>query len=109
MSVRDDLSRKISELPGVVGRETSRRGHGPTFFHDQREIAHFHGEGRLDIRLTREVIRRRLHEGGMGPHVRTRGPSADWVSVELATAEDFPLILELVRVAALAADPATTL
>jgi len=96
MSVRDELERRLTEIPGVV-RRPSRRGHGDTYFTGNREIAHFHGDQRLDVRLTREQIHQRVAERAFDERVRVRGPSADWVAVRVAEVEDLPLALSLVE------------
>jgi hypothetical protein len=96
MSVRDELERKLTEIPGVV-RRPSRRGHGHTYFTGDREIAHFHGELRLDVRLTKERIRQRLAERAFDERVHIRGPSADWVAVTVVGGQDIALALSLVR------------
>jgi hypothetical protein len=96
VSVREELERKLLEIPGVA-RGPSRVGHGAAYFSGDREIAHFHGDERMDIRLTRELIRVRKQEGGFDERVRTRGPSADWVELFVRRVQDIPLALELVE------------
>jgi hypothetical protein len=99
MSVRDDLERDLASISGVI-RRPSRRGTGNTYFAGEREIAHFHGDRRLDVRLTKEEIRRRVSEGALDKRVRTRGPSAEWVAVQIDGSEDLALALSLVEEAA---------
>jgi hypothetical protein len=96
VSVREELERKLLEIPGVV-RGPSRYGHGAAYRCGIREIAHFHGEERMDIRLTREVIRLRRAEGGFDRRVRTRGPSADWVELLVTSADDIQIAIHLVE------------
>jgi len=96
MSVRDEFERRILEIPGVT-RRPSRWGRTSAYYVGDREIAHFHGDERLDVRLTREEIRRRKSERELDQRVRTRGPSADWVTVRLAEDRDILLALDLVE------------
>ena len=96
MSIREELERRLPEVPGV-DRRPSRRGHGYTYFAGDREIAHFHGDLRLDVRLTRERIRQRVSERSFDERVRTRGPSADWVAVRVVADQDLTLALSLVE------------
>ena len=96
MSAREELERRLVEIPGVV-RAPSRYGHGFAYRAGPREIAHFHRDGRLDVRLTREVIRLRKSEGGFDQRVTTRGPFSEWVSVRVSTPSDIPLSLGLVE------------
>jgi hypothetical protein len=94
--IRDELDLRITALPGLV-RRTSRWGTEPAYCLGQREIAHFHKDGRLDIRLTRNLIRERRAAGGLDPRVVTRGPSSDWVAVFASRPSDLPLVLALVE------------
>jgi Family of unknown function (DUF5519) len=96
VSVRDELERRLREVPGLA-RRPSRYGHTFAYFAGGREIAHFHRDGRVDVRLTRELIRERVSERALDGRVRTRGPSADWVSVPLEGVKDLPLVLSLVE------------
>jgi hypothetical protein len=96
MSVREELERELAAVPGVT-RHPARRGHGFAYFSGEQEIAHFHGEERLDVRLTREEIRKRATARAFDERVHVRGPSADWVAVHLAAAGDVSLALSLVR------------
>jgi hypothetical protein len=96
MSVRNELERQLMAIPGLV-RHVSRRGPGDAYFVGDREIAHFHGDERMDVRLTKEVIRLRKSEHSLDERVRTRGPSAEWATVRLAESRDIPLAVSLVE------------
>jgi Family of unknown function (DUF5519) len=96
MSLREQLEERIAEIPGVV-RRPSRFGHAHAYFVGDREIAHFHGDGRLDVRLTRDEIRGRVAEHSFDERVKTRGPSADWVAVRVTEHRDLGLALALVE------------
>jgi hypothetical protein len=96
MSVRAELERRLVKVPGLVPRP-SRRGHGDTYFAGDREIAHFHGDERLDVGLTRDAIRQRAPEHPFDERVRTRGATADWVAVRVKEDRDVSLALSLVR------------
>jgi Family of unknown function (DUF5519) len=96
VAVRGELERKLLKIPGLA-RHDSRWGHGHAYFVGDREVAHFHGDERMDVRLTKEVIRLRTSEHGFDERVRTRGPSAEWATVRVAEARDVPLALSLVE------------
>jgi len=95
--VRDVFDRWASEIPGVSRRLASRPGHGPSYFTREREIAHFHGDRRLDVRLTSAVIRQRLAERSFDARVRVRSPTANWVAVDLEAPGAIPLALDLLK------------
>lgn len=99
MTVREELERRILAVPGIE-RRASRFGDNYSFFVGSREIAHFHGDGRMDVRLTRARIREMKKDGTLDPRVRTRGPSADWATVALEGPQDLSLAVQLVEEAA---------
>lgn len=86
---------ELARAPGLE-LKPSRFGHGPAYFVGPREVAHFHGDGRLDIRLTRQRIRELKEGGGLDPRVRTRGRSADWVTVPLDGPPAVALVADLI-------------
>ena len=96
MSLRQDIEERLGELPGLE-RRRSRWEPGEAYFVGDREIAHFHGDGRMDIRLTKERIRELKSEGGLDPRVQTRGASAHWATLRLDGPRDLPLALALVE------------
>lgn len=95
MSVRGELERQLGEIPDLL-RRPSRFGDAYSFFVGDLEIVHFHGDGRMDVRLTRQLIREMKATGTLDPRVRTRGPSADWASLPLTHDREVALALELV-------------
>jgi hypothetical protein len=96
MSVRARIERLLVDLPGLERRH-SRWEHEDAYYVGEREIAHFHGDGRMDVRLTKERIRELKATDGLDPRVRTRGPSANWATVPLASERDAALALALVE------------
>jgi len=96
MTPREELERRLVGIPGVTPKP-SRYGHGTSYWSGGREVAHFHGESRMDVRLTREEIRRRRSEGTLDPRLRTRGPYSEWVEVPVADPRDIPFALALVE------------
>jgi hypothetical protein len=96
MSAREELEVRLQQIP-ELGRRPSRYGDSFSYFVADREIAHFHGDGRMDVRLTRERIRLHKAEQPFDERVRTRGPSADWVAVRVSEPGDVALALELVE------------
>jgi len=94
--VRAELERRLAELPGLT-RRPSRFGDSFSYFVAEREIAHFHGDARMDVRLTREAIPELKAAGRLDGRVRTRGPSAQWASVTLGSTSDIAYAVELVE------------
>ncbi len=87
MGLRAELTGRILRLEGVeLG--PSRFTGDEAFFVGRREIAHFHGERVLDIRLTRARIR--------------GGARRDWLEFAFARRADLDRAVALVREAVLA-------
>jgi hypothetical protein len=98
MSVREDIERRLKEVQGLTARE-SRYGHGLAFYVGQREVVHFHGDQRMDIRLTAEVIQQRRREGVLDDRVTPEGGAPNWVKVRVSDARDVELAVVLAEVA----------
>ncbi|MDE1821695.1 MAG: DUF5519 family protein [Euryarchaeota archaeon] len=96
MTVREDLERRLCALADL-SRRPSRYGDSHSYFVGGREIAHFHGDSRMDVRLIRQRIKELKAEGNLDHRVKTRGPSADWATVPLNGPEDVALALEMVE------------
>ena len=94
--LREELERRIAAVPGIE-RNVSRYGHGHSFAVGGREIAHFHGESRLDVRLTREEIRQRKLDEALDPRLITRGPGSEWVEIRVLCPEDLAFALSIVE------------
>ncbi len=94
MSVRGDIERRLTALPGLTPRE-SRYGHGLAFYVGHREVVHFHGDERLDVRLTAGVILRRRREGGFDGRVTPEGGAPNWVKVRVSRPRDIALAVAL--------------
>lgn len=96
MSVREELERRLAALSGLEKRP-SRYGYSKSYFVGDREIAHFHGDSRMDLRLTKAEIGRLKSERALDHRVRTRGPSAEWAEVHVAELTDIPYAISLVE------------
>jgi hypothetical protein len=96
MTVRQEIERRLSELPGLT-RRPSRHGDSYSYFAAEREIAHFHGDERMDVRLTKERIPQLKAERVLDSRVTTRGASAEWVAVRIAEPRDISLAVQLVE------------
>lgn len=83
-------------LPGV--QPCPHRFGGTGFARAGREFAHLHGNGLLDVHLTRERAQTIVAAGGACPH-HVFGPSA-WVSFWVRAKSDVPDALRLLRIGA---------
>jgi len=83
------------QLPGVV--PTRHRYGGFGFAFAGNEFAHLHGNGLLDVKLTRERAAEIVASGRAEPH-HVFGPSA-WISFRLKSPDDCAEGLEILRAA----------
>jgi hypothetical protein len=97
----ESLETAALRLPGVS--PTRHRFGGFGFARGSREFAHVHGNGLLDVRLTRERSADIVAEGRAEPH-HVFGPSA-WISFQLRTPEDCEPALSLLHIAVLLRAP----
>ena len=88
---------KILALPGVERRE-SRWGHMTAYWIGTREFVHFHGKGRLDIRVVRSALKN-MPEIRLDPRVTLRPRASDWIEFRLREPSAVDDAFELVRLA----------
>ena len=90
----------LAAIDGVVESESTFQD-GLGYWVNGKEIAHFEGSG-IDIRLTREGIRRRRQQLKADPRVVLRRSGADWLEVVFTSPDDDEFVIELVEAAATA-------
>jgi hypothetical protein len=87
------LETRALEFPGV--RPCRHRFGGIGFMRGEHEFAHLHGNGLLDVHLTRERAASLVSGGAARPH-HLFGPSA-WVSFWVRSEADLPNAVDLLR------------
>jgi len=97
--VRSDLEARLAGIDGAVVSD-SMFGHGDAYWVNGKEIAHFEGEDVIEVRLTRAVIREHRAAFKADPRVQLRPSGADWITVQVSSAEDIVFVVELVTTAA---------
>jgi hypothetical protein len=109
VNLTDRLRDAIAGLDGVIESESMFKA-APAYWVNGKEVAHFDGDGVIDIRLTRALIRARRAELRADQRVELRSSSSDWLSVRVTEPEDVTFAAQLARDAAGAhrAPPGTT-
>jgi hypothetical protein len=103
---RTTLDARLRLIAGVTAKP-SRFSDVDSYWVGRTEIAHFHDDDALDVRLTHTEIRARLTTLRVDPRVELRpSKGADWLAVRFATLDDVEFAVGLVQVAA-AANAAT--
>jgi len=90
------LDARICSLPGVE-KKRSRWGPMTAYCVHGREIAHFHGDHEIDIRLTSPNQRRLAKTLSGDLRVRLRPKPSEWVWVRFSTRRDTDFVIELVK------------
>ena len=74
--------------------------HGEAYWVNGKEIAHFHGDADIELRLTRAVISLQRGRLKSDPRIELRRGTSDWITVHPAKARDLTLLSELAELAA---------
>jgi hypothetical protein len=89
--------RKLTQLPDVEDQPSKVAG-GSAIFYRGKEVAHFHSDTLLDLRLGRDVIKKnKLVHPNIG-HVN-RAQSSHWFEFEFKSKEDVERLVSLFKVA----------
>jgi hypothetical protein len=89
----------LSEVVGLEERASKVAG-GSALFYKGKEIAHFHSDNEIDVRLTKKVI---TSEGLSHPtdsefHA-DRAPSSQWFEMRYSKASDLKRVVRLFKLA----------
>ena len=98
-TLRHELVRKLEKLPGLEDRPSIVAG-GSAIFYRDKEMAHFHNNNEIDVRLTKKVIRREglTHPLGSKFH-RHRSPNSEWIELRFRRASQLDEVVRLFKLA----------
>lgn len=98
-SPKNALLAELEKVEGLSAQPSPVAG-GTALFFRGKEIAHFHHDGELDLRLTRKVIQRLglVHPEGSTVHPQ-RAASSPWIELRYESPSDIARVVELVRLA----------
>lgn len=96
---RASLVQKLNRIPGLEDRPSKVAG-GSAIFYRGKEIAHFHDDHEIDVRLTRKIIRQQglAHPSDSKIH-QHRSPSSDWIEIRFHKAADVAEVVRLFKLA----------
>ncbi len=97
--LKQELLAQLRQVEGL-SEQSSRVAGGVALFFQGKEVAHFHHDGELDLRLTRKVIKSLglAHPERSHMHPK-RAVSSQWIEVRFEKPEDLPRVVALVRLA----------
>ena len=97
--LRQSLIKQLERIPGLEDRPSKVAG-GSAIFYKNKEIAHFHDDTEIDVRLTKKVIRREglNHPEGSKIH-KHRSPNSEWIEIRFKKSEDVAEVVRLFKLA----------
>lgn len=97
--LKSDLVKKLERIPGLEARPSKIAG-GSALYFKNKEIAHFHNDHEIDIRLTKKVIRKEgLNHPGDSTIHKHRSPSSEWIEIRFQNSEDIAEVARLLKLA----------
>ena len=96
-SLKKELLRQLHEIEGLQALPSEVAG-GTALFYKGKEFAHFHNDNEIDLRLTRQLIRRLglKHPPRSSTHP-ARAASSNWIELRFFNAEEVETVAALVR------------
>jgi hypothetical protein len=88
------LRQRLRRVDGVIESD-SMFGEEMAYWVNGKEVAHFHGDRAVELRLTRSVIRALKPALRDDPRVQLRTSSSDWIVLSFESAEDIDFIVGL--------------
>lgn len=97
--LRSELVKRLERIPGLEDRP-SKVGGGSAIFYNDKEIAHFHHNNEIDIRLTKKIIRQEglNHPTDSEVH-KHRSPSSEWIEIRFRRVQDLDEVVRLFKLA----------
>jgi len=97
--LKAELVKKLEKIPGLVNRQSKFAPIDAVFYKD-KEIAHFHHDHEIDVRLTKKVIRSEglNHPKGSKLH-KHRSPSSEWIEIRYKKPADVTEVVRLFKLA----------
>ena len=97
--LRSELIKKLERIPGLEDRPSKVAG-GSAIFFKNKEIAHFHNDNEIDVRLTKKVIRREgLNHPTDSELHKHRSPSSEWIEIRFKKSKDVDEVIRLFKMA----------
>lgn len=97
--LKQNLVEKLELIPNVEARPSKVAG-GSALFFKNKEIAHFHHDNEIDIRLTKKVIKREglSHPTDSDFH-HHRGPGSEWIELRYRSQKQVEEVVRLFKLA----------
>ena len=98
MKLRDKLVIELEKIPGLEDRPSKVAG-GSAIFFKGNEIAHFHHNNEIDVRLTKKVIRAEGLHHPSDSKFHQRNPNSEWIELRFRRQEHIAEVVRLFKLA----------
>lgn len=97
--LRKELIKKLELIANLEDRPSKVAG-GSAIFYKNKEIAHFHDDNEIDVRLTKKIIRKEgLNHPSDSKIHKHRSPSSEWIEIRFHKASDVDEVVRLFKLA----------
>ncbi len=97
--LKKDLVTALEKIPRLEDRPSKVAGGSAIFYHD-KEIAHFHHDNEIDVRLTKKIIQKEgLNHYDDSTIHKHRSISSEWIEIRFKTAKDVNEVVRLFKLA----------
>lgn len=98
MNLKKELQARILDHHEIEERK-SKFSQSTAFFAGKKEIAHFHKGNELDVRLTKQEIKKRNWKANPDPRVKQERANSEWVQIGFTKEADLDFVCSLVDAA----------
>lgn len=104
------IRRELRKIEGMIESPGTYYTDEDAFWVNGKEVAHFHGDDAIELRLTKKKISAQRTRLKTDERVELPKSSSDWLIVRFGSPRDVALVIELAEIAAAAhrAPPGTT-
>lgn len=97
--LKSELLTRLEKIAGLEHKPSKVAG-GTAVFYKGKEIAHFHHNNEIDVRLTKKVIKTEglTHPEGSKFH-HHRSPSSEWIELRFRRQEHLDEVVRLFKLA----------
>lgn len=97
--LRKELIKKLERIENLEDRPSKVAG-GSAIFYKNKEIAHFHNDNEIDVRLTKKIIRKEgLNHPNDSKIHKHRSPSSEWIEIRFHKASDIDEVVRFFKLA----------
>ena len=97
--LKKELVKKLTEINGLEDKPSKVAGGSALFFRG-KEIAHFHNNNEIDVRLTKKIIRKEgLSHFEDSKFHKHRSPNSEWIELRYRRQEHLAEVVRLIKLA----------